>query len=85
MAAKVKASDRSATRGRLRAASDAAGSAEGKKEKLSRKEFEAELEKLAVELVKLQLWVQQEGLKIIIVFEGRDAAGRKMRYVALQI
>jgi len=76
MAAKVKASDRSATRGRLRAASDAAGSAEGKKEKLSRKEFEAELEKLAVELVKLQLWVQQEGLKIIIVFEGRDAAGK---------
>src|SRR5215472_13419376 len=52
----------------------AAGAAE--KEDLSRKEFEKEMEKLAVELVKLQLWVQQEGLKIIVVFEGRDAAGK---------
>jgi polyphosphate kinase 2 len=76
MAAKVKASDRSATRRRLSTASGAAGGAEGTKEKLSRKEFEAELEKLAVELVKLQLWVQQEGLKIIVIFEGRDAAGK---------
>jgi polyphosphate kinase len=49
---------------------------EKKPEKLTRKEFEKELEKLAVELVKLQLWVQQEGLKIIVVFEGRDAAGK---------
>ena len=70
--AKAKGSDRGATRKRL---GDAAGGAE-KREDLSRKEFEAELEKLAVELVKLQLWVQQEGLKIIIVFEGRDAAGK---------
>jgi polyphosphate kinase 2 len=52
-----------------------AGGAE-KREDLSRKDFEAELKKLAGELVKLQLWVQQEGLKIIIVFEGRDAAGK---------
>jgi polyphosphate kinase 2 len=73
MAAKVKASDRGANRRRL---GDSAGAGEGKKEQLTRKEFEAEMEKLAVELVKLQLWVQQEGLKIIIVFEGRDAAGK---------
>jgi polyphosphate kinase len=46
------------------------------KEELSRKDFERELEKLAGELVKLQLWVQQEGVKIIVVFEGRDAAGK---------
>jgi len=52
----------------------AAGAAE--KEDLSRKEFEKEMEKLAVELVKLQLWVQREGLKVIVVFEGRDAAGK---------
>jgi polyphosphate kinase 2 len=46
------------------------------REKMPGKEFEAELEKLQEELVKLQLWVQQEGLKVIIVFEGRDAAGK---------
>jgi polyphosphate kinase 2 len=46
------------------------------KEKLSRKEYERELEKLQVELCKLQSWVKQEGLRIIVVFEGRDAAGK---------
>ena len=44
--------------------------------KLERKEFEQELEKLHVELVKLQDWVKHKGLKIVIVFEGRDAAGK---------
>ena len=44
--------------------------------KMKRKEFERELEKLQVELVKLQRWVVQEGLRVIIVFEGRDAAGK---------
>jgi polyphosphate kinase 2 len=62
------------SRKRVERGSGKAGAAE--KEDLSRKEFEKELEKLAVELVKLQLWVQQEGLKIIVVFEGRDAAGK---------
>jgi polyphosphate kinase 2 len=47
-----------------------------KREKLSGKEFEAELEKLEVELVKLQYWVQHEKLRVVIVFEGRDAAGK---------
>src|SRR6059036_388554 len=44
--------------------------------KMKRKEFERELEKLQVDLVKLQRWVVQEGLRVIIVFEGRDAAGK---------
>ncbi|MBX9629448.1 MAG: polyphosphate kinase 2 [Burkholderiales bacterium] len=44
--------------------------------KLSRKEYEAALEKLHVELVKLQRWVQHKGLKVCIVFEGRDGAGK---------
>jgi polyphosphate kinase len=44
--------------------------------KMKRKEFERELEKLQVELVKLQTWVKHEGLRVIIVFEGRDAAGK---------
>ena len=76
MAGKVKTSDRGTTGGRSRGSSGKDGPTGAKKEKLSRKEFEAELEKLAVELVKLQLWVQQEGLKVIVVFEGRDAAGK---------
>lgn len=44
--------------------------------KLSRKEYEKELAKLQAELVKLQLWVREKGRKIIVVFEGRDAAGK---------
>jgi polyphosphate kinase 2 len=46
------------------------------KTKLSNKEYEAELFKLHAELVKLQYWVQEKGLRIIVVFEGRDAAGK---------
>lgn len=44
--------------------------------KMSRKEFEAELEKLQIELVKLQEWVKFTGAKICVLFEGRDAAGK---------
>ena len=44
--------------------------------KMKRSVFERELEKLHVELVKLQLWVQHKRLRIIVVFEGRDAAGK---------
>ncbi len=46
------------------------------KPKLKGKEYEALLEPLQVELVKLQEWVKATGAKIIIVFEGRDAAGK---------
>jgi polyphosphate kinase 2 len=44
--------------------------------KLSRKAYEEELEKLQGELVELQFWVKKTGAKVIIVFEGRDAAGK---------
>jgi len=44
--------------------------------KLKGKEYERELERLHVELVKLQEWVKHKGLKICIVFEGRDGAGK---------
>ncbi len=44
--------------------------------RMSRKHYEKELEKLHAELVKLQLWIKAKGLKIIVVFEGRDAAGK---------
>ena len=45
-------------------------------EKMKRKDYEAELEKLHVELVKLQQWIVAEGLKVCVVFEGRDTAGK---------
>jgi polyphosphate kinase 2 len=44
--------------------------------KLKGKEYEQELERLHVELVKLQEWVKYKGLKVCIVFEGRDGAGK---------
>ena len=47
-----------------------------KPEKLKKKVYEAELARLQIELVKLQEWVKTEGLKVVILFEGRDAAGK---------
>ena len=44
--------------------------------KLKRKEYEEELDRLHVELVRVQEWVKSEGKKICIVFEGRDGAGK---------
>jgi polyphosphate kinase 2 len=46
------------------------------KGKLKSKDYEKELARLHVELVKLQEWVVQKGLKVCIVFEGRDTAGK---------
>jgi polyphosphate kinase 2 len=46
------------------------------KRRLKRKEYEQELQKLHIELVKLQEWVRHEGHKVCIVFEGRDGAGK---------
>ena len=46
------------------------------KKKLKRKVYEKEKAKLQVELLKVQHWVRETGQKIIIVFEGRDAAGK---------
>jgi len=39
-------------------------------------EYERELEEVQVELVKMQRWVQEEGKRIAVLFEGRDAAGK---------
>src|SRR5262252_5369238 len=49
---------------------------DGNGKKFKRKEYEKELAKLHVELVKLQEWVKHEGVKICILFEGRDGAGK---------
>src|ERR1022692_3062051 len=45
-------------------------------QKLGKKEYQAELFTLQVELVKLQDWVKKTGARIVIIFEGRDAAGK---------
>ena len=45
-------------------------------DKMGRKEFEKELAKLQVELTRLQSWVKDKGARVIIVFEGRDTAGK---------
>jgi polyphosphate kinase 2 len=44
--------------------------------RLTKKSYEAELARLQVELVKLQEWVRFKGLKVVVLFEGRDAAGK---------
>ena len=44
--------------------------------KISNKAYLAELRRLQVELVKLQEWVKHSGLKVVVLFEGRDAAGK---------
>jgi polyphosphate kinase 2 len=45
-------------------------------EKMSAKEYEAELRRLDIELVKWEEWIKAEGLKVVALFEGRDAAGK---------
>jgi polyphosphate kinase 2 (PPK2 family) len=47
-----------------------------KKGKLKRKYYEKELARLQEELVKLQYWIKDQNLKVCVIFEGRDAAGK---------
>ena len=47
-----------------------------KRKKLDKKFYEQELAKLHIELVKLQEWIKHKGLKVVVIFEGRDAAGK---------
>ena len=55
---------------------DQSESAAADRTELKGKEYERELKRLHVELVKLQEWVRHKGLKVCIVFEGRDGAGK---------
>lgn len=55
---------------------DAVLPAKNNKKKLKNNLYEAELTRLEVELVKMQEWIRAKGLKVVIVFEGRDAAGK---------
>ena len=56
--------------------SDAKSDAPASDGKLKRKDYETQLARLHVEFVKLQQWVVHKGLKVCIIFEGRDGAGK---------
>lgn len=47
-----------------------------KKGRIRKSVYEEELQRLQIELVKLQEWIKQQGLKVVVLFEGRDAAGK---------
>ena len=72
--AKHKKSDKERKQRDAAAASTETGAAE--KPRMKTKEYEKELFKLHAELVKLQEWAKHTGLRVIVVFEGRDAAGK---------
>src|SRR5262245_25065511 len=55
---------------------DKAKKSEDGNSKMPRKEYEKALHKLQVELCHLQAWVKEKGVRAIIIFEGRDAAGK---------
>ena len=59
--------------GRLGAAQDAEAVP---KAKMRRKDYEKEMARLQGELVKVQLWLKHSGARVVVVFEGRDAAGK---------
>jgi polyphosphate kinase 2 len=48
----------------------------GQPQQLTQKEYELELERLQIELLYLQEWVQYQGLRMVVLFEGRDTAGK---------
>lgn len=60
----------------LATALDDSTPAKKKKKKIKRRTYEEELEHLQTELVKLQQWIIKEGLKVVVIFEGRDTAGK---------
>ena len=46
------------------------------RQKINKKDYERELARLQQELVRLQRWIRHKGLKVVVIFEGRDAAGK---------
>jgi polyphosphate kinase len=52
------------------------GAKPGKRTVLSKKDYEQELRRLQVELVQLEEWVRNRGLRVVAIFEGRDTAGK---------
>jgi len=52
------------------------GASVRRRPRLAKRHYEEELERLQIELVKLQDWIRHVGLKVVVLFEGRDAAGK---------
>ena len=52
------------------------GPSANNRKKLKNKVYEARLAELQIELVKFQEWIKDQGLKVVVIFEGRDAAGK---------
>ncbi len=52
------------------------GKPDGVAQRLTKRQYEKELERLQAELVELQEWVAHAGLKVVVLFEGRDTAGK---------
>jgi len=52
------------------------GKLEGLPKKLKNKIYNKEIERLQTEMVKLEEWIKLKGLKVVVIFEGRDAAGK---------
>ena len=48
----------------------------GKVQRVPRKVYEADLRRMQLELARMQYWVRDEGVRVVVVFEGRDAAGK---------
>jgi len=65
--------------------SQLAGPAVNGKKKLNGKEYGRELRKLQTELVEMQEWVKATGAGIVVVFEGRDAAGKAISVISLML
>ena len=65
-----------ATKGQSKSRKNESDDASSSREKLNNKAYERELARLHGELVKLQLWAVHRGLKVCVVFEGRDGAGK---------
>ncbi len=75
--AQAKATARATARAAARATDGNAGAAPAPRpKKIENKRYEKELFRLQVELVKMLEWIRHEGLKVVVIFEGRDAAGK---------
>jgi len=73
---KAEKSERQSSTKKSEAVAHANHDASKEGEKLKRKDYENELSRLQIELVKLQEWIKHEKLRVVVIFEGRDAAGK---------
>ncbi len=75
---KKKKKDRLASdaNGEVRSDQPHVGDVKAERHKVKNEDYEKELARLQVELVKLQEWIKHEGLRVVVIFEGRDAAGK---------